>query len=126
MLQSVDAAQIAVSVVIGVGSGTVAALVTPWTQWAVETRRQQRERRARIIDDARQLVHEGQRMVRRDLLVDPRYLAIRPHLTEETEQKLRAQHETVVEDSYGTGGNYYLGLIRNEADRLAREWKLAE
>jgi hypothetical protein len=124
MLLGVDPAEIAVALVAGAGGGTLAALVTPYAQWGVDKRRQRRERRTAIVNGARELVHGGQGMDRSEILIDPRYLAIRPHLTEGAEQALRAQHVTAVSDTYGTVGNPYLALIRNEADRLAKEWKL--
>jgi hypothetical protein len=71
------------------------------------------------------LVHQGQAADRDILLVDPRYLAIRPHLSDEAESRLRQQGLTLVSDPYGTAGNPYLATIRDEADRLAGEWRLA-
>lgn len=116
--------ELVVAVVAGAGGGTLAALVTPWAQWAVDKRRRRAERRAEIIDGARALVHERQDAERSDILVDPRYLAIRPYIDSAVEERLRGQHTTIVQDPYGTHGNPYLGLIRDEADRLSQEWGL--
>jgi hypothetical protein len=64
MLHGVAVEEVVISVAAGVGSGTLAALVTPWAQWAVDKRKRQAERRLAIIDAARQLVHEGQSLNR--------------------------------------------------------------
>lgn len=118
-------AEVVVAVVAGAGGGTFAALVTPWAQWGVDKRRERIERRIEIIRGARELVHQGQDVERSVLLKDPRYLAIRPHLSAEVEAKLRDQAIAVVSDPYGTVGNYYLSLIGDEADRLeTKVWKL--
>jgi hypothetical protein len=90
----------------------------------VDKRKRQAERRLAIIDGARELVHEGQELDRSEILLDPRYLAIRPYMGDEAEAKLRTQAFVVQEDPYGTWGNYYLGVIRDEANRLAKEWEL--
>jgi hypothetical protein len=115
---------IAIPLVAGAGGGTFAALVTPWAQWGVDKRRQKHTDRASIISGARDLVAEQQEAGRSEILRDQRYLAIRPHLTPETEAKMRKQGIVAVSDPYGTAGNYFLGLIRDEADRLEREWDL--
>jgi hypothetical protein len=118
-------AEAAVAVIAGAGGGTFAALVTPWAQWAVDKRRRRTERRSELLRGARELVHQGQDADRKILLNDPRYLAIRPHLSAEVEAKLRSQEITAMSDPYRTVGNYYLSLIRDEADRLEKEvWKL--
>jgi hypothetical protein len=118
MLPAVSAEAILVAVL---GSGAMAAVVA----WFVDKRRQRHKRRVAIVDGAYELVSEGQGMGRSEILLDRRYLTIEPHLADDVQQKLRAQHEVAQRDPYGTGGNYYLGLIRREANRLAREWKLA-
>jgi hypothetical protein len=115
---------VAVGVIAGVGSGALAALFAPWAQGRVDERRLRRESQAKVIAGARELVHEGQDMDRSVLLRDPRYLAIRPYLPPEVESQLHAQELTVVSDPYGTVGNPYLALIRNEADRLEKKWRL--
>lgn len=112
------------TVVVGVGSGTVAAMATPWAQWGVDKRRQKRADRAEIISGARELVTRAQKRDRSELLLDPRYLAIRPFLKPEVEKLMREQAVRAVSDPHGTVGNYYLGLIRDEADRLERVWDL--
>jgi hypothetical protein len=113
---------IAIAFASGGAGGTLTSLLTPWAQWGVDKRRRQMETRTRIIEDARELVHQGQDMDRKDILLDPRYLAIRPYLRPEAEEKLRVQSLVAVSDPYGTVGNYFLAVIRDEADRLAREW----
>jgi hypothetical protein len=115
-------------IVVSAVAAAVAAggVVTVLVRWFVDKRRKQRERRERIVDAARELVSQGQGMDRSEILLDPRYLAIRPHLDPEVEGELREQRVTVVRDTYGTVGNPYLALIRNEADRLAKKWKLVE
>ena len=117
--------QVVVSVVAGAGGGTFAALVTPWAQWGVDKRREKTERRLEIIRGVRELVHQGQDVERNILLNDPRYLAIRPHLQLAIEAKLREPAIVAVRDPYGIAGNYYLSLLRDEADRLEMEvWNL--
>jgi hypothetical protein len=41
----------------------------------------------------------------------------------EIEREMNAQTVVAHSDPYGTWGNYYLGLIRDEANRLAKEWE---
>jgi hypothetical protein len=114
--------EIAVGVTTGLGTGVLASVLSPWAQWGVEKRRRQMDQRAAIIHGARRLVAERQPDDRSEILRDPRYLAIRPHLDPEVEAKLRAQGIVAVRDTYGTVGNNYLALIRDEADRLEKAW----
>ena len=116
--------EVVVPILVAAGAGTVASLLAPWAQWGVDRRRQVRARRVEIIAGIRELVHQGQAVDRDVLLVDPRYLAVRPHLDAKTEEMLREQTIHVVSDSYGTVGNVYLAALRDEADRLEQEWKL--
>lgn len=107
---------------IAFASGGAGGALTSWIQAGMDLRRDRMNRRVKIIEGARELVHQGQPMDRREILRDPRCQAIRPYLSDEAESKLVAQHETAVSDPYGLVGNYYLEVIRREADRLAREW----
>jgi hypothetical protein len=63
-------------------------------------------------------------MTRSRILGDVHYLAIRPHLKPEVREQMTAQTLHVTSDPYGTAGDFYGALIRDEADRLEREWKL--
>jgi hypothetical protein len=116
--------QVLVPLVAGASGGAVASLVTPWAQWGVDKRRERRAAQVKIIQGARTLVAREQDRSRSEILRDPRYLAIRPHLRPAVEEQLRAQTVIATSDPYGTTGNPYLALIRNEADRLEREWDL--
>jgi hypothetical protein len=107
-----------------VGGAAGGGVVTAWNQWGIEKRRQRREARATIIAGARALVAEKQHADRGEILRDPRYLAIEPHLTEQAHTKMHEQQITVVSDPYGTVGGPYLNVIRREAERLERQWKL--
>ena len=114
---------IAIAFVSGGAGGALTSLLTPWAQWSVDKRRDQRQRRVKIIEDARALVGD-QGLDRTAILTDPRYLAIRPYLSAEAETTLRQQAEIAVRDPYGTTGNPWLAVIRKESDRLADEWEL--
>jgi hypothetical protein len=106
------------------GSGTVGGLTATYAKGGVDKRAAQREHRRNVLDGAHLLVHQGQAVERKILLVDPRYLALRPYLSEAAERELRGQGIKLVADHYGTVGNPYLGVIRDEADRLEKEWKV--
>ena len=105
---------VVVPLVVGLGAGTFASLTAPWAQWGVEKRRERRRNQTAVITGARALVAERQDASRKEILVDPRYLAIRPHLTADVEKELRRQGLVAVADTYGTVGNYWLRLIRDE------------
>jgi hypothetical protein len=117
--------EVVVGVASGIGTGVLAATLTPWAQWAVDKRRRRWDERTRIIREARALIADRQDAHRREILRHPGYLGIPPHLRRSVEARLLEQVVIAQSDPYGTAGNPYLALIRNEADRLEREWKLS-
>jgi hypothetical protein len=109
--------EVIVTIIVAAITAALTSLVTPWAQWGVYKRRERTKRRVVVIEGARELVHKGQAMDRKEILLDARYLAIRTYLTPEAEGKLREQKLVAVRDTFGTTGNYYLAIIRDEADR---------
>lgn len=117
-------AEILVGVLAGTLTGAASAWITPGAQWRIDRQRQRVEVRRRLLADVRALVAERQADDRGKILTDPRYLAVHRHLQPAVANQLREQQLRLVSDVYGVVGHPYLSLLRDEADRLEREWDL--
>lgn len=116
---------VVIGVASGLGTGALASWLTPRAQQRADQSGARDQRRREILAGVREMIADSQGADRKTMLVDPRYLAMRAHLKPSVEDQLRAAHAVAVSDTYGTVGNFYLGLLRNEADRLEREWHLS-
>lgn len=109
----------------GAVAGTISSLVAPWVTWRIENQREMRAHRRQLLAQWRQLVASQQEADRRDILRNPDFLSLDPHLSNEARELFYGQTLHVVVDQYGTVGNLYLAMVRKEANRLEREWGLS-
>lgn len=124
-----EIAQLVVTVVVAAITAVGAAMVTPWAQRAVETRRRRDERRLAVVNDGRQLIgdwhRDRPRSVNRDFMNDERFERLRPHLSTATLALLN--DPTVVVEVGGHGdqaSTAYTRAVAADIDRLEKEWRL--
>jgi hypothetical protein len=111
-------------------TGAIASLIAPWVHWTIEKRRNQSERRRKLIDCWQAMLARhvstspGAKLYRIDTLFsDPAYSQLRPHLPADILGRLEAQRQLVVApDVAGIAGNPYLAPLAQEIHRLEEEW----
>jgi hypothetical protein len=81
-------------------------------------------RRRVIVDDARALVRDFKDRHDNSILRDPRYAEMRPYLRPEVIRDLEGGGKRVVLHGGGVEPHWWTDPIRDEADRLEREWGL--
>jgi uncharacterized membrane-anchored protein YhcB (DUF1043 family) len=121
-----DWTTVAVAAVTGLGSGAVASLLTPWSQWGVDKRRQQRAARTKLVDDWRAMVARHLHNGGAQIIDDADYLKLRRHLSPERLKRLElsGRHFTFREGAEGISAHDRLSAVTEEIDRLEREWGL--
>jgi hypothetical protein len=123
------AVDLTVTVAVAAVSGAGAAALTPWAQWAVETRRRRDDRRLQIIAEGRSLIGDWHREhpgnLSRDFMNDERFDLLRPHLSAAT---LKLLNDPTVHVVMGGRPNdaatAYTRAVLGDMEQLERDWKL--
>jgi len=128
----------AVSIIVAVIAGAASALVAPWAKYGVDRRQARTTHRQELIATWRALLsdcHDPTTGVRVrvggvSISDDPRYLSLRPHLSDE----LRSALETGHFDDSGTpvvmltvgafGFDEETRSLAEQVDLLEKQWKL--
>lgn len=116
---------IGVAAITGLGSGALSALFSPFAQRrAEETKLRQSERR-KLISDGRALIAEATHWEKARVANDPRFLAVRRHLSEKTLDDIQSPTLTIaIGSGIGVGNLGHLVKLRDDLERLEAEWKL--
>ncbi len=107
--------------VIGLFTGAVGSLITPWVKWGIEKRRSKLEYRKRSIAVWRE---EGSHGHLQDFLYTPGYAALAPLLN----PRIREEIESAGGSTYDLAGPNRQptkeNLLMDEIARIEREWNL--
>jgi len=106
----------AISSVFGLIGGAITSLAAPWVHWGIEKRRDKRNRRRDLIDNARRFF-SGDAFNRDRCRESPGYSAIRPYLPSRITDNVQRRNTS--------GGEQTLRQdILQEIAALEKRWKL--
>lgn len=112
--------------VAGAGTGLITSVIAPWANWGIEKKRGQRAARIKLIADGRYMIARRLESETSDEMVyDPAYAALRPHLTDERRQRIERTHQLVIRAGVrGLPADDALLAVSEQLDELERGWGL--
>lgn len=113
---------IIVAAVSGLIAGSFGAIVAPWANWGIETKRERVQSRQNLIKAARELVQRS--VTKEGFRESIEYATLRPHLSKEARDWIENDTITLQLGGRGHGADNFGPMILDEITRLEKKWKL--
>ena len=113
---------IIMSGIVGLITGAIGSLVTPWIKWGIEKRKIKLTERCKFIEDVRkQLQTASDKRIFRESAI---YSRIRPHLRGRTRSIIEGDAIFIQKGGRGAGVDNYKSRVLDDLHSLEKTWGL--